>query len=183
MFHAACNNFSVISRRFQGKLPVLLVHSSWHSDSVLMLTSHPWAPRRAAITTILEYLLWPGQGSNQRLSEPKQTLYPYTKEAVCKHARGITGHQQMIRMHQKIRLCQTSLMFQIGSRANINYVTFMAIKSRSSSKLDYMGSKTCSLNLILWVKHNNNANRQGGPHVSADLNANWPEHYYQSHLA
>ena len=51
VFNAAFNMFSIISRRFLGKLPsVLLVHYTDTSQSVVMLTPQPWTPRWSAIT-------------------------------------------------------------------------------------------------------------------------------------
>ena len=50
----------------------------------------------------------------------------------------------------------------------------MDIKSRSSSKLDHMGSKTCSLDLFLRGKYTNIMNRKG----LLFLHEQSPEHLY-----
>ena len=51
VFYAAFNYVSVISRRFLGKLSVILVHWSWHQPVSRIANPQHWAPRRAAINT------------------------------------------------------------------------------------------------------------------------------------
>ena len=56
-------HFSVMSRRFLGKLPVVLVHLFWHLP---VSRNAQREALSAKLLPFLRYLVWPGRGSNPR---------------------------------------------------------------------------------------------------------------------
>ena len=84
MFNVLCRFQHVFNyiTCFLGKLPVLLVHLSWHQTVSCNVYPATLSVTRAAITTIFKECVWHDRGSNPDLPHPKMTLYHHFTEAV-----------------------------------------------------------------------------------------------------
>ena len=85
VFNSAFNTCSVISRRFLGKLPLLLVHLSIYptpcsqSGVILSPLPQPWAPR--SYYHFIEIWYDPSRDRTHEFPHPRWMLYHYTIEA------------------------------------------------------------------------------------------------------